>query len=235
MDVPMLRRQARELFDRIPVVLQPLLFVVLPVLLLHPLWTSGAADAGAKEQGRKFELTPNRRAQVPVPVDFVRQTVQADSRFTDIKQAMCPRRLPDRYEEIARYPAFRILQNSHWGTVTDDSSRGVYEKVIEITPEGRLEFMNDLTEDADRYIFNIARRSYIEGSEIERPGPNGVSVAFRWKWQPLNKPGAIFDLSPPYRSQDSLNGSAEFKDGPNGWELVDLWLEDDGHNYMTSQ
>ncbi len=234
MDISMLRRAARQMIDRIPLLVQPLLFVVLPAILLHPLWTSGAADAGAREQGRKFEPT---RSQAPLlPPDVVRQSVEQDARFAEIKKAICPRRVPDRHEEIDRYPAIRILEGGQWVTVTDDSSRGMYEKVIEMTPDGRLELMNDLLDDANEYVFGIARRTYVQGSEVESPqNPNEVDVHFRWRWQPLNKPGGRFTLFPSTRADDSLNGTASFKRGPGGWEMVDLSLEDDGHDYMHAQ
>ncbi|HSP16297.1 MAG TPA: hypothetical protein VLV78_16235 [Thermoanaerobaculia bacterium] len=231
----MLRRLARQAFDRTPVFLQPLILVGIPVFLLHPLWTYGTADAGAREQPRN--LAPTRHQEPIVPPELVRQSVEGDPSFGEIKKAMCPRRVPDRYEEMQRYPAIRILQGGEWATVTNDSSRGVYEKVIEITPAGRLELMNDLSEEGDQYVINIARRSYIRGSENESFGQAGtteVVAGFRWQWQPLNNPGSRFTLEPYGRN--GYGGRATFRRNDNNtWEMTDLWLEKDERNYLFAQ
>jgi len=203
------------------------------------MWSSGASDAGAREQPRQLEAT--RRTGPSISAETVRQAVERNASFTELKRAVCPKRLPDLYREIEAYPAIAALQSLQYVTVTNDSSRGTYDKVIEVTPAGRFELMDDLRDEGEQYVIKIARRKYVIGSEHVaglngqgQLGANDAEVRFSWTWQPLNKAGSRFTLM-PLRSDNVYHGWATFKKGETGWTLLNLKLEDDQRDYMQSQ
>jgi DNA-binding PadR family transcriptional regulator len=170
----------------------------------------------------------------PVDAAVVRDDVERSESFDEPRQAACPRRIPDRIEERRPFPAIDILEGLGYVTISDDSSRGAYEKVIELTPAGEQELGDDVEEEADRYVVTVARREYLPGSERYATAPGGddrVVVSFMWKWQPTNSLGERMTLGEP-GGRDERQGRATYRRTTEGWELEEVWLESDARDYV---
>lgn len=190
-------------------------------------------DEAASTTAAKAEAAPQSDSH-PIPAAVVQQNVERHRDFQKKRQAACPRRLPDRHEELRRFPAIAILEGLGYATVANDSSRGTYDKVIELTGTGRIGMMNHVSMEGDRYVITIAEREYVAGSERynEAPGRSDrMFVEFRWRWRPLNPLGERLTLDAPYSGQKEHPGRATYTLTAGSWKLTELWLDHDNRDY----
>jgi hypothetical protein len=175
------------------------------------------------------------RKPPPIAPETVRADVERQESWGQVRKAACPRRLPDRIEQLNRWHALSILHGLKYVTVTDDTSLGTYDKVITLTPAGRQVFREDLVEEANRYVISIARREYLPGLERFEPcakRDNCIVVGFRWQWKGLNPLGDRIDLSAPFTTRPDHEGRATYVRTGDGWKLEDVWLQWDHRDYM---
>lgn len=200
--------------------------------------------ASCKDQVRNFpvgsrpENQMNSSAARPlIDPEFVRREIERHGDYKKLLKTFCPRRVIDRHEEMRRYPAIDVLHRLKYATVTDDTSRRMYEKVIEFTFEGRRVFANYTKEESDRYIITLARREYLTGSEKMSKSPKNDDLAFvnfRWQWKALNPLGKILSVRSEWRDSEELSGWARFQRTAEGWRLIKLDFEDDHQNYLDA-
>lgn len=193
------------------------------------------APGGARPAG---QAKPGGEAP-PIDPEVVQADVEQDEKFQRLLEAYVPRRLPDRHEERDRYPMFDFLQALDYATISDDTSRGMYEKVLELTDAGRRDLGDYLDEDDDRYIITVAEREYLPGSErySSPPGDDDrVSVNFRWQWSPVNPLGERLKSSQPMwvpeRNSRERQGHAFYVRTADGWELDRVSMENESPSYM---
>jgi hypothetical protein len=189
--------------------------------------TSGGASA--KSPGSRSGERP------PIDPEVVRQEVEQQESFKQLRKAACPRRIPDRQEERRPFPAINILEGLQYVRISDDSSRGSYEKVIELTDTGHRNLANDLEDEPERYLIRIARREYLPGLERFEKAPgrdDRLVVSFRWHWKPLNALGERLDLRAPYSDRTEHQGRATYMRSGDGWKLDDLWLDSNARDYV---
>ena len=184
-----------------------------------------------------WPVVPASRDNKRPPIDpkVVREDVERHQRFGEVRKAACPRRILDRIEEYPPFPAINILEGLKYVTISDDTSRGKYEKVIELTDLGRRELASDLEEQANRYIITVARREYVPGLERYENAPrrdDRLVVSFQWKWKPLNALGERLTLWAPYSNRDEHGGRATYQRTADGWKLDDLWLDRNAVDYV---
>lgn len=175
-------------------------------------------------------------AESPIDPATVQEHVEQHESFAELKQAAVPRRVPDRGEERRRYPAIDILKGLDYITISDDSSRGAYEKVIELSGTGRMELLNEFEEEEDRYVIDVAQRAYVAGSE-RFDSPHGkedevLTVSFRWKWDPLNELGKRLNLRANDSRDDLHQGRATYVRSGDDWVLEKVWLDSSGRDYV---
>ncbi len=208
--------------------------VLVPAILL--LLAACSARAPDAPDGTKPESQARRGGERP-PIDpeVVRKDVEQHETWGRLRKAACPRRILDRIEARRPFHAINILEGLHYVTISDDSSRGIYEKVIELTDTGRRDLANDLEEGPDRYIITIARREYLPGLERFEKCPRRddcVFVELLWKWKPLNPLGERIDLRAPYSDRIEHGGRARYVRTGDGWKLDELWLDSDHRDYV---
>lgn len=177
---------------------------------------------------------PPRDARTPVDPAVLRADVEGHEDFRSPRKAACPRRIPDRHEERRRHPAIDVLEGLGYVTISDDASRGAYEKVVELTDTGREELGGALEEDAERYVVTVARREYLPGSERFENAPgrtDRVVVSFRWRWKGINALGERLDMSAPFSTRPEHQGRATYERDGGGWRLREVWLDRDGRDY----
>lgn len=183
---------------------------------------------------------PTRMAQPtasssPINPAQIRNDVEANASFQDLRKAACPRRVPDRVEEMSPFPAIAILKGLGYATVSDDASRGRYEKVIELTDSGRGDLEQFLQEEAERYVITIARREYIAGSERFDPAPGNPDRLFLeilWRWKPVNALGERLIMWSPDGDGPDHHGRATYDRTSEGWTLSELWLDRNNRDYV---
>lgn len=210
-----------------------------PLLLLSGLLAAGCGGRspnGSPDAGRAAAPSPPapRGERTPIDPGVVRADVEGHDDFGSPRKAACPRRIEDRHEERRRYPAIDVLEGLGYVTISDDTSRGAYEKVVELTDTGRRELGGDLEEDAERYVVTVARREYLAGSERFENAPNRtdrVVVSFRWRWKGTNALGERLDTSAPFSTRPEHQGRATYDRAGDGWALRELWLDRDGRDY----
>jgi hypothetical protein len=238
MDFAKLRRRSLEVFGRVPVFVRPLLLVVMPVVLLHPLWTAGMEDEGARE--RPMTVATTTRAPDFLETVRVHEAIERHPAFSETKKAILPRRLSD-HGDRDRYPAIHALVTLGYITVTEDSSLGTIDLVIESTPDGRLQLMEDLREDATHYVVSLARREYLPDTEhvnIDRTTADKASVQFKWRWQATNKAGEALDrVSNPssWDNEARFRGVATFTRARGEWRLDHIDWHDESVDLMKRQ
>lgn len=201
-----------------------------PLVLLLFVACGGASPRPA-DNGNS--ATPAR--QTPIALEDVRAAVERQADWGRLRKAACPRRIPDRHEERRRYPAIDALDGLEYVIITDDTSRGSYEKVIELTSAGRRNLQNELEEEAEKYIIAIARREYLPGTERFNPHPqrsDRLAVEFRWQWKPLNPLGERMSLRAHNEWRLEHHGRATYERVAEQWQLKEVWLESDGRNYL---
>lgn len=194
----------------------------------------GSPDAGSAsvQRARLSEAIPT---PTPIEPGVVRADVEGDGDFRTVRKAACPRRIPDRHEERRGYPAINILEGLDYVTISDDSSRGMYEKVIELTSTGRQDLSNDLEEQAEQYVITIARREYLAGTERFEYAPNRTDrlvVSFRWRWKGINALGERLNMDAPWSNRPEHQGRATYDRVGEGWQLQEIWLDHDARNYL---
>jgi hypothetical protein len=172
----------------------------------------------------------------PIAPAILRSDVERQEAWTPLRKAACPRQLPDRHEELRRYPAIRILEGLGYIKITDGTAFGIYVKNMEITDVGRRELGSDLEEEAERYVITIARREYLPGTERFEilPGPERLVAHFKWWWNPLNALGERLTLGPPSSPRGEYGGFATYTRAADGWALNKLFLNSEDRDYMRS-
>ena len=171
----------------------------------------------------------------PIALEVIRQDVEQHESFQQVRKAACPRRIPDRIEQFRPWPAINVLEGLKYATISDDSSRGIYEKVIELTDMGRQELANDLESTEDKYFITIARREYVGGLERFEKAPgrdDRLVVSFQWRWKPLNPLGERLDLRAPYSDRNEHGGRARYERNADEWKFAELWLDSDSKDYV---
>src|SRR5689334_16740985 len=93
--------------------------------------SSTAEDA---ETAGVHKKTPNR---TPIDPAVLRADAERQAEWTPLRKAKCPRQLPDRHEELRRYPAISILEGLGYITISDGTAHGMYVKNMQMTFEGR--------------------------------------------------------------------------------------------------
>jgi hypothetical protein len=206
----------------------------LPIILLLFAACSSKAP-GEFDRTRRESQTKQEDKRPPIAPEVVREKVEQQENFKQVRKAACPRRIPDRIERRAPFPAIDVLHGLQYVTITDDSSRGIYEKVIELTGPGRLDLARHLEEQTERYIITIGQREYLPGSEtFDYPygRDDRLFVSFRWQWKALNPLGERLTLWIPYSGRTYLHGRATYARTANGWKFEDVWLESSGADYV---
>jgi hypothetical protein len=174
-------------------------------------------------------------AAAPIALQVLREDVEKQESFRQVRKAACPRRIPDRIEARPPFPAINILEGLRFVSVSDDSSRGLYEKVIDLTEAGRRELANDLEETPERYLITIARREYLPGMERFEYAPRDndrLVVSFQWRWQGLNPLGERLNLEAPFSNRNEHQGRATYRRAADGWKFEELWLQSDNRDYV---
>ena len=213
---------------------------LLPASMLVPTVLLLLTSCGSKPPDAPGGATPKSEARLggelpPIDPELVREEVEQHERFGQLRKAACPRRIPDRIEQRHPFPAIDILEGLNYVTISDDSSRGIYEKVIELTDTGRRDLADYLEEEPNRYVITIAQREYLPGSERFKNAPgrdDRVFVRFRWQWKALNPLGERLNLSAPYSDRLEHEGRVTYQRTGEGWSLDDLWLDRDGRDYV---
>ena len=192
-------------------------------------------DARATSDDTGSSSVPRKSADRP-PIDpaVLRVDAERQVEWTPFRKAKCPRQLPDRHEELRRYPAISLLQGLGYITITDGTGYGMYVKNMEITLEGRRELGRDLEEDADYYVITIASRVYLPGTERFEilPGPDRLVAHFKWRWKPTNPLGERLTLGPSYSDSGEYGGFATYNRAASGWTLDKVYLNSDNRDYM---
>jgi hypothetical protein len=173
----------------------------------------------------------------PLPIDpaVVRADVERHQSWGRLRKAACPRRILDRSEERPPFPAINLLEGLKYATITNDTSRGKYEQVIELTDLGRRTLAGFIEEEMERYIITLAKREYLPGMEHYEKAPkrdDAMIVSFEWRWKPLNTLGERFNLWAPLRDRNEHSGRATYVRTADGWKLEDVWLMWDHRDYV---
>jgi len=171
----------------------------------------------------------------PIGPEVVRQDVEQHESWGQLRKAACPRRVIDRIEAMRPFHALSLMEGLRYVTITDDTSRGVYEKVVELTEVGRRDLSNNIEEEPGRYIIAIARREYLPGTERFEKCPRQddcVLVDFKWKYKPLNAVGERIDLRAPHSDRVEHGGRSKYVRHTEGWKLEELWLQEDHRDYV---
>ena len=178
---------------------------------------------------------PKKSGERP-PIDpaVLRADAERQAEWTPFRQAKCPRQLPDRHEELRRYPAISILQGLGYLKITDGTAYGSYVKNVEITMEGRRELGRDIEEEGDYYVITIASREYLPGTERFEilPGPDRLVAHFKWRWKPTNTLGERLTLGPSHSNGSDYGGFATYNRSATGWTLDKVYLNSDNRDYM---
>jgi hypothetical protein len=169
----------------------------------------------------------------PIPPAVLRELAEGHEEWSRPRKARCPRQLPDRHEDMDRYPAISVLQGLNFITVADGTARGMYVKNMQITDAGRLALGGDLEETADWYVVTVARREYLPGFEkFEiQPDRDRLVAYFRWRWRALNPLGERLNLRPPSSSNDYYDGFATYTHAAGGWTLEKVYLNGEGGDF----
>jgi hypothetical protein len=162
----------------------------------------------------------------PIDPSVLRELAEGHEDWNHPRKARCPRQLPDRHEELRRYPAISILDGLDYITITDGTAYGMYVKNMQLTDAGRLALGSDLEESADYYVITIARREYLPGMETfeTRPERDGLVAYFRWRWKPLNALGERLPLGVSHSNRDYFDGFATYARAADGWTLDKVYL-----------
>jgi hypothetical protein len=162
----------------------------------------------------------------PVAPSVLREIAEGHEQWNHARKARCPRQLPDRAEDLRRYPALGLLQGLGMVAIADGVANGTYVKTMEITDAGRGALGTDLEESPDWYIVTVARREYLPGSERFEviPGRDRLVAYFRWRWRPLNALGARLHLGPSHSTRDYYDGFATYTRAADGWALDTVHL-----------
>ena len=203
-------------------------FIATLVLLLTACGTKAPNAPDGASQARDSE-------RPPIALEVIRQDVEQHESFQQVRKAACPRRIPDRIEQFRPWPAINVLQGLKYATISDDSSRGTYEKVIELTDMGRQELANELETTEDKYFITIARREYVPGLERFEKAPgrdDRLVVSFQWRWKPLNPLGERLDLRAPYSDRKEHGGRATYERNADEWKFAELWVDSDSKDYV---
>lgn len=222
---------------RIPPFLQPLLIVGLSLLLLHPIWSAGTDDAGARE--RPQAQAPERRVKLPIEAAEARELVERTADFKAFKIAVVPRQLPS-YHVIASNPDIKMLRELKYITVTEEWLSGGQTNVIEITPTGRTELFGHWREDADSYTLTLASRRIEDGTfvvqganEKGKPDPNETLISFTWVWEPANAFARRIPMTRTYDARQSAYGLLRRERGR--WNVAALRFDDRSIDYVKRQ
>jgi hypothetical protein len=178
---------------------------------------------------------PPAAPRTPIEAARVQKDVEESSDFQKVRKAACPRRVLDRDEQMRPFPAFALLKNLSYATVSDDTSRGVYEKTIELNDSGRAALGPFLEEEAERYVITVARREYVAGREQFdfAPGnPDRLFVEIFWRWKPINRLGEGLDMWTPEGDGPEHHGRATYDRTSAGWNLAELWLDRNNRDYV---
>ncbi|MBI4749632.1 MAG: hypothetical protein HY774_14180 [Acidobacteria bacterium] len=171
----------------------------------------------------------------PIAPSVVQKDVEHQEAFQEVRKAACPRRIPDRIEARPPFPAINILEGLQYVTISDDTSQGMYEKVIELTDTGRQTFADQLEEEPNRYIITIAQREYLPGFERYENAPgrtDRIVVSFQWQWKPLNPLGERLNLWAPYSDRNEHQGRATYVETGGVWKLDEVWLDRNHRDYV---
>lgn len=205
--------------------------VFLPILLIF------CAACTPKISDPARDGVPGNSAKKPQPIapSVVQEDVEQQAAFQEVRKAACPRRIPDRIEARPPFPAINILEGLQYVTISDDTSHGMYEKVIELTDTGRQTFASYLEEESERYIITIARREYLPGREQYENAPgrtDRIVVSFQWQWKPLNPLGERLNLWAPYSDRNEHQGRATYTQTGGVWKLDEVWLDRNHRDYV---
>jgi hypothetical protein len=191
-----------------------------------------AGEVGVTQSGHPM---PDGKGS-PIEASRVWADVEQHPTFQQQRGAACPKQLPDRSEEMRRYPTCQLLANLKFATLTAGASSGQHMKTVELTTEGRAALAADLDDRPDRLVFAVAKK------ELKRenvrfaaaPGRDDRVVAtFYWRWAPINALGKGLNLRGMYSGVDQHQGRATYDRTAAGWALVELWLDSDTRNYMS--
>jgi hypothetical protein len=200
----------------------------LALAALLPLAGCAGKGSDAPGENRSAGQSPQRDERPPIDPDVVREDVESDEEWRKLRQAGCPREVDDRREEMDRYPAIHVMQSLGYVTVTDGVSYNRYVKKMELTPEAYQQLGEDLREDGDYYVVDLAEREYMPGREEYEPlpkDPNRLTVEFKWKWKPLNPLGDIMGLWREGVDTNEYYGRARYVKVGDGWKLESITLE----------
>ena len=202
--------------------------------VLMPLAACRAGSPTASDGAAPASAPTHTGDRPPIAPAVLRADAERQAEWTPFRKAACPRQLPDRHEELRRYPAISILEGLGYITITDGTAYGMYMKNMEITDAGRQGLGSDLEESAERYVITIASREYLLGTEqFEiRPGGNQLVAHFKWWWKPLNSLGERLTLGPSFGARGEYGGFATYSLAGGGWTLDKVFLNGDNRDYM---
>lgn len=126
----------------------PLLLVV-AVIALHAVWTTGADGPHADAPAEAAQHDPDETQRV------LQEAIEAAPAFKQPIVLTLPKRIKDD-GSMNDYPASEPMLQ--WTTRTSDFSRGENELIIELTPAGRAELLPYLEETETEYRIAIAKR-----------------------------------------------------------------------------
>lgn len=202
------------------------------VILFLTVCSTKAPSSGGNT-GSESQETPGEK-RPPIALKVVQGDVERHAKWGELRKASCPRRIADRSEARRPFPAIDILHGLQYVTISDDSSGGAYEKVIELTSTGRRNLANNIKEESAGYIIDIAQREYLPGFEqfdTAAGRDDGIIVSFRWRWRPLNALGERLNLSAPSSDRAEHQGRATYVRAGDEWKLKDLWLQENARDY----
>jgi hypothetical protein len=201
-----IRDKAVSGFRTVPVFLRPIAFGFPAFFLLHGLWSAGLNDEAARERPADRAAMISREQAPLLDTETLRTELQAHPGFRDRKQAVCPKRIRDDRDAIDDWPVIRVAEAAGYLKMTNDTSTGMYTRVIELTPPGYHAMFGDISEEPDRYVLTVARRRLEDDFLMNiRPAshshPDRFHVSFYWRWDPTNDLGRRLNLGPRGRGQ----------------------------------
>jgi hypothetical protein len=196
----------------IPPVLRPLLFLVVPLLLIHQLSSSpgdlprervtsvaerrAAAINAARSSPRPAATAPPARLPQDSSGDFpraeeFRSLLEKNSAFLVPKRAACPASgVPSDLERFALFKAFRAhgyLEMESLASERPDEMR------VDLNAAARNELGSDLREGPAEISVIVAKKEFIDIAAVQPP-PNeqapplrtATRIDFNWRWAPTN-------------------------------------------------
>src|SRR5712691_6882858 len=181
--------QAREVVARIPKAARPLVFIVLPLAIVHAIFTR-TPESPLPPLAGPISESSIPRYRLP-RVDDIVWAIEGTSDFRNEKFAICPLAAPEHV--MAASPIFRALQDAGYIKAAVDTESAQTLMRIDVTPQGRAELGSDLRDLGGSVMLRLARKKITRIVSMEMPPrggrsdlPDRVRISFVWQWVPSN-------------------------------------------------